>query len=244
MSFGAIVEQWTVVRCDPPGLSKYSSRLTRPEFSEQRPGKSNAARQSIRLHVHRWATSMSDSFEEVEFLEESSTGPAGRPTTHRQPPFPTFVMVVAIIDIVFCVFRGFGLLVSLGAHLVAPQQPGQTVIESPTASFEMAAAVAIVAFGLTANTAMLAKVGWAVIPGYLAVAATLADCAMDVWSAFVVAPQVVEQMGQQLNHSQDLAGTMIIATVALTTLWRVAILVVYVFALLKFSRWVSSRVRD
>jgi len=151
-------------------------------------------------------------------------------------------MVVAIIDIIFCTFRGAGLLLSV-ASVAVQQRQGLQNPAGEYLAFEVATGAAVVLFGLLANAGMLFKAGWAVIPGYLAVASTVASCAVGVWTALTMAPHVMEQAAgiEGGGPPPQVLGTIMIVTAVLTTLARLAILVVYVVALVKYARWFARR---
>lgn len=163
--------------------------------------------------------------------EPTRSTPAGSmpyATASVARPMPVFCLVVFIIDLVLLGLRA--MLVLLG--FVGLQAAAGNPMVRETGVAEIATGAAMVLLGVSANVAMLARQSWGVYLAYLKVLATLGSCGVGIWQLTIMLQQFPE-------GSAERVGAMVGAAIAM--MFRVALVVVYVTAVIMFSKWAAER---
>ncbi|MEX2189018.1 MAG: hypothetical protein WD875_19575 [Pirellulales bacterium] len=146
---------------------------------------------------------------------------------------PTFPKVVAIIDLVFCAIRALIVLLSIVAIF-----GGNVELVETTGWLELISGAGIVVFGTIAAIGILSQADWAVPFGWITVAFTAASTVVGVSQIPIVLRSVPADMP---NHDAFVTGT-IIGAVGMAIV-RVALILMYAFALQRFSAWRRQRSR-
>lgn len=144
-------------------------------------------------------------------------------------PFPIYTLVVAIIDMVFCVLRlalvGMGIY---GLTLIMRRPDAGSTVAMGIA--EVVSGAAMVVLGIAANGMILAKKRPGVIIGWMLVAATGVSLGLGLFQGFM-------QMSRFQPGSPQFVGAII--GIVLVVGLRIGIIVAYAFALLMFQKWLA-----
>ena len=137
-----------------------------------------------------------------------------------------------IIDMVLCALRALFVLFSAASYQVLPaDNPLAT-----TVLWEIAAGAGIVVFGLSGDLLLLLKKPWAMGLAWLSVLSTLGATAVGVWALSLLAePMAGNDQAKQIGFW--VGG-------GITLLVRLGILVVFVAALVVYSKWARQLPRD
>lgn len=175
----------------------------------------------------------------TEFLEEEPKESERQPRRGMSVSsrgLPTFVIVLAIIDLIACVFRFPRLVLSLIAVIVmlsGPQlEPGAWLIIAAAAAESL-----MTMCGLLADIGILMKKAWAIIPGWVAVVCSVSSVGLAI-RTFV---GVLQLQGEQVEEPQGTAENLAFYVVLIAPLlFRLVLLGCYIGALRMFTRWIGE----
>jgi len=161
------------------------------------------------------------------------TNPYAAPYAASQPfaeqpasvKLPVFCKVMFIISLVFCCLRVPLAMLSVLGYFVLQQRNDPLL---PTALFEIVTGAGIALFGIPANGFMLARKPWALLLGYSTVAVTVGSVFVGIWQLSIMSGQHPAGSPEQM---------ILIVGSLLGVVLRLAILGLYVAALVKFSAW-------
>jgi hypothetical protein len=149
---------------------------------------------------------------------------SGPPIGERRP-LPVDVTILLVVDLLLLSLRAalvvFGLV---GLTTVAMHDP--MVLQ--TGWFEVGAGLAMVLLGFPADIALLARQRWGVWLAYGKVAATFGSIGVGIWQGTYFFQRFPA-------NSPEMVG--VIIGITLVSGWRVLLIAMYVFAILRFSRW-------
>lgn len=150
---------------------------------------------------------------------------------YNQPsPLPTFVKVVAIIDLVFCGIRL--LLVPLSIYGMTIIDPGDPLY--PTAVFEVLTLLGISLFGIPGNALILMGKPIGILLVALAIVATIGSIGVGFWQL----PIMLDEFPQgSPERTGGVIGGVVVALI------RVGIIMMVGFALMQFKAWSDTRTR-
>lgn len=155
---------------------------------------------------------------EADRMAGPGAGPHG-----STAPLPTFVLVIAIVDLLFCVLRlGFVGLSVLGLMMMAEGAPAFL-----PGIFEALTGLGIAGFGIPGNALLLAKRRVSLILCKLNLAFTVASMVVSVWSLALMLPQGGRQ-GEVVAFAVGAAFVLVV---------RILLAVVYGVALVGAMRY-------
>ena len=141
---------------------------------------------------------------------------------------PTFAMVMFIVSLIFSVLRAPMVLLSIVALMTPRNVPQQL---AHTVPMEVATGVAVVLFGIVANTLLLLRKPIGIPFAWCLVAAVLASMGLGIW-------QISLNMEVFPEGSPQRVGMVVGA--GFVMLLRLAIVGLYVAAVMMFSKWLRS----
>jgi len=148
-------------------------------------------------------------------------------TPYTEPgPLPGFVKTVTIIDMVLATLRGIAIPLAIIGLMTIPDDDPLT----PTILFEVVGHLGLFTAGLVAGIGILRKSIIGLYAGYANVAITLFTFAIGIWQVTIKADGFVtppEKMAAILGGG-------------IAILFRFAILVVYIVALMKFKKYLET----
>jgi hypothetical protein len=143
---------------------------------------------------------------------------------------PLFSKVMIIIDLVFCILRGPLLLLGLLGAVMLKKQGNSEILG--TVVFEIGSGAGIFIFGLAANIMMLLKKKIGVWFAAVNILATVISIGVGIWQASI-------NVSNMTSGSVELVGGIIGGIIAV--LIRIAIFVLYCYAVFTFQRWCTQR---
>jgi len=162
--------------------------------------------------------------------------------THRGEfsSLPVFCLVVFIIDLCFMLLRGLMAAVEALGVLFSPYAH-----DAPTALIELSiaeasAAAAMALLGFVGSGAMLARRNWGVGFAVLKVVATLVSMGVECWHGFHLRAAPAGLDAPQLEMLKTISQVTAIGAVVV----RMALLGVYIAAVVMFMRWSERHARD
>lgn len=160
----------------------------------------------------------------------SSAGPSYEPIApgRNASSLPVFCLVMFILDLAFSLLR----VPIVALTLIALTAGDTTPLVVQTGLFEAITGIAMVAFGLTANVALLFKQRWGLMLGWAKVAAALSSVAVGWWQMAIV-------MGEFAEGSPERIGGFIGGGIA--AVFRLGLLALYGGALVTFAKWSARR---
>lgn len=151
---------------------------------------------------------------------------------------PRLCLIVAIVDLVFTVFRvplvGFEIAAAVGVTL-NPAVAAKAPHIAGLAMLRVGIGLALILFGFTANIGMLCKQGMAILYGWLNIAATLASIGVILWQLYVF-------FSKTPSGSPQHPAAMVYGFIDVPL--RVLYLGLYVTAVVTFIRWQKERSAD
>lgn len=173
-----------------------------------------------------------------EFLEEDTAAPVRRPRRANSDTtgnLPTFVTVMAIIDLIFCGLRVPLLIFSvIGVMTMLSNPQMQSLLGLTFLSLGAEALTAVC--GLAAGIGMLMKKPWATIPGWVAAVCCVISLGCNIFTTLGTLDLQLSQIG---GPSRDAARVGAFVGLAATVLFRLVLLGCYVAALLMFTKWIA-----
>lgn len=167
-----------------------------------------------------------------EFLtpqgRQSLPAPAARARTADPFALPTYCKVMFIIDLVFSGLQ----LVNVGAGIFGQSLVPRSHPLAPTLLPDLLASSAIVLFGISACSFLLARKDWAIALGAFDIMATLGSVTIGFWKSAIMLDALKPGTPQY-------AGSVIGGGLVLVA--RLVLLGLFVAALVKYSRWARRR---
>jgi len=170
--------------------------------------------------------------EETEEVERRPRRPRGRSSDN----IPTYVTVMAIIDLIFCALRVPALILSVVGILALMSNPQMgNVVKMSFVSLGAEALIAVC--GLAAGIGMLMKKSWAIIPGWVAVICSVISIGTNVITTLGTLDLQMAQIQGQQGEGARVGAYVGLAVVAL---FRLVLLGSYIVALTMFTNWIQK----
>ncbi|MFN8858507.1 MAG: hypothetical protein ACK50P_23260 [Planctomycetaceae bacterium] len=174
-----------------------------------------------------------------DFLDDDSEEPVLRPRRPRDRSTgtpPTFVTVMAIIDLIFCTLRiPFLILSAIGiVGILSNPQLATALVPS---LISVVAEALIAACGIVAGIGMLMKKPWASIPGWVAVVSCVISIGSNIFSTLITMDVNLSQFQVQQSEAARIGAYVGLVG---TVLFRLVLLGCYIVALQMFTGWIGK----
>lgn len=155
--------------------------------------------------------------------------------TRRRPrasdELPTFCKSIFIIELVFAGLRAVLVLLGFVGYAVMKQQQADRQLLN-SAVFEIATGLGMVLTGIPANIFLLMRQRWATVVGWMYAVITVCSFSVAFWQLTIYARQFAP-------GSPQYVGAYVGGGITVTI--RLALLVLYIVALFKFTQWGASQ---
>jgi hypothetical protein len=190
-------------------------------------------------HLVEFGVTVNENREDLDdFLAEDSAETARRPRRSRSASngnLPTFVTVMAIIDLIVCGLRVPLLALSVIGIMAMLNNPQMGSVVGLT--FLSLGAEALTAVcGLAAGIGMLMKKPWATIPGWIAAVCCLISLGSNIYTTLNTLDTTLAQFQGPQGEAARVGAYVGLAG---TILFRLVLLGCYIVALRMFTNWIA-----